>query len=141
VHHKRQFGHSKYGPGRLTRGAFDLLTVLFLNNYRYRPLHLFGTSGGLMLILGLLINVELTVEWLLGGTSLHQRPLLSLGVLLMLVGVQLLTIGLLAELIVSHIQRQEDPLRLSAHVLRPEFEPDPDATAGAAPGIREKDPV
>ncbi len=123
VHHKRQFGRSKYGPGRLLRGGFDLLTVLFLNNYRYRPLHLFGASGAGLLVLGLLINLELSIEWVVLGTSLHQRPLLTLGVLLMLVGVQLLTIGLLAELVVSHIQRQEDPLRITARVLRPTVEP------------------
>lgn len=123
VHHKRQFGRSKYGPGRILRGAFDLLTVLFLSNFRYRPLHLFGASGAVLLGTGLLINLVLTYEWLFTGTSLHQRPLLTLGVLLMLVGVQLLTIGLMAELVVSHIQRQEDPLRITARVLRASGDP------------------
>lgn len=118
AHHRRQYGRSKYGPGRLLRGGFDLLTVLFLNNFRYRPLHLFGLSGGLMALLGLVINLYLTIEWL-GPHSkpLSQRPLLTLGVLLMMMGVQLLTIGLLAELFVSHIQRQEDPLRITARVV------------------------
>lgn len=135
VHHKRRFGRSKYGPGRLLRGAFDLLTVLFLSNFRYRPLHLFGTSGAVLLLVGLVINLVLTYQWLFTGTSLHQRPLLTLGVLLMLVGVQLLTIGLMAELVVSHIQRQEDPLRITARVLRAGGDParEPAVSGSAEP--------
>jgi glycosyltransferase involved in cell wall biosynthesis len=109
VHHKRQFGHSKYGPGRLMSAGFDLITVVFLSRYRRRPLHLFGGAGALMLFVGLLINVWLTLQWF-QGAALSSRPLLILGVLLMLMGVQLLTIGLLAELLVSYIQRNENPL-------------------------------
>ena len=106
----------------MLRGGFDLITVLFLSNYRYRPLHLFGLSGAAMFALGFLINLELTFEWFNGARNLHQRPLLTLGVLLMMMGVQLLTIGLMAELFVSYIQRQEDPLRITASVHRPNRE-------------------
>jgi glycosyltransferase involved in cell wall biosynthesis len=118
VHHARRFGRSKYGPGRLLRGGFDLMTVLFLNNFRYRPLHLFGATGLLMLLAGFVINAYLSIEWFNGVRPLSQRPLLTLGVLLMMMGVQLLTMGLLAELLVSYIQRQEDPLRITARVVR-----------------------
>jgi glycosyltransferase involved in cell wall biosynthesis len=118
VHHKRQFGRSKYGPGRLVRGGFDLMTVLFLNNFRYRPLHLFGGTGFLLLLTGFVINAYLTLEWFSGVRGLSRRPLLTLGVLLMVMGVQLLTMGLLAELFVSHIQLSEDPLRITARVHR-----------------------
>jgi glycosyltransferase involved in cell wall biosynthesis len=124
VHHKRQFGHSKFGAGRLLRGGFDLMTVLFLNNYRYRPLHLFGTTGIIMLLAGFLINLYLSIEWFEGVRPLSQRPLLTLGVLLMVMGVQLLTMGLLAEMIVSFIRRSEDPLRIAARVYRPTDEED-----------------
>lgn len=117
-HHKRRFGRSKYGPGRLLRGGLDLLTVLFLNNFRYRPLHLFGGAGLILLLAGFFINAYLSVEWLQGMRPLSQRPLLTLGVLLMLMGVQLGTIGLLAELVVSVVQRQEDPLRITRTVRR-----------------------
>jgi glycosyltransferase involved in cell wall biosynthesis len=109
VHHERRFGRSKYGPGRLLSAGFDLITVVFLSRYRRRPLHLFGGAGALMLGIGLLINISLTIQWF-QGTELSSRPLLILGVLLMLMGVQLLTIGLLAELLVSYIQRNENPL-------------------------------
>lgn len=108
-HHQRKFGRSKYGPGRLVSSGFDLLTVVFLGQYRRRPLHLFGGAGALFLIAGLLINLYLTIAWF-GGEALSTRPALILGVLLMVMGVQLLTIGLLAELLVSHIQRNEEPL-------------------------------
>ena len=122
VHHKRRFGRSKYGPGRLLRGGLDLLTVLFLNNFRYRPLHLFGGAGLLLLLAGLLVNAYLSIEWFQGMRPLSQRPLLTLGVLLMVMGVQLGTIGLLAELVVSVVQRGEDPLRITRAVRRA---PDP----------------
>ena len=118
VHHKRRFGRSKYGPGRLLRGGLDLLTVLFLNNFRYRPLHLFGGTGLLLLLAGFFVNAYLSIEWFQGMRPLSQRPLLTLGVLLMLMGVQLGTIGLVAELLVSVVQRQEDPLRITRAVLR-----------------------
>ena len=120
VHHKRQFGKSKYGMGRLLRGGLDLMTVLFLNQYGRRPLHLFGTTGGLMLLAGFLINLWLTIEWIGGARNLSNRPLLILGVLLMLMGIQLLTMGLLAELLVSFIQRSEHPLNTVAHIYRAE---------------------
>lgn len=108
-HHKREYGKSKYGPGRLLSGGLDLLTVLFLTRYSRKPLHLFGGIGGILLIIGFIINVILTIQWL-QGFALSERPLLILGVLLMMVGVQLVTMGLLAELLVSYIQRNEDPL-------------------------------
>ncbi len=120
VHHKRQFGKSKYGMGRLLRGGLDLMTVLFLNQYGRRPLHLFGSTGGLMLLAGFVINLWLTMEWIGGARNLSNRPLLILGVLLMLMGIQLLTMGLLAELLVSFIQRSEHPLNTVAHIYRAE---------------------
>ena len=116
VHHERRFGRSKFGAGRLLRGGFDLMTVLFLNNYRYRPLHLFGTTGMVMLLAGFVINAYLSIEWFNGVRPLSQRPLLTLGVLLMVMGVQLLTMGLIAELLVSHIRRSEDPQRIVARI-------------------------
>jgi glycosyltransferase involved in cell wall biosynthesis len=110
THHKRQFGQSKYGPGRLLRGGLDLMTVLFLNQYGRRPLHLFGGAGGVMLLLGLFINGLLAIDWFRGVRPIGDRPALILGVLLMLMGVQLLTMGLIAELLVHFIQRNENPL-------------------------------
>ncbi|MCI0713214.1 MAG: glycosyltransferase family 2 protein [Chloroflexi bacterium] len=119
VHHPRQFGRSKFGTGRLLRGGLDLLTVVFLNNYRYRPSHLFGAVGGVLFSLGFFINLYLTVEWFRGVRPIGDRPLLTLGVLLMVIGVQLITTGLLAELLVSYIQTREDPLSPVRQIIRP----------------------
>lgn len=115
-HHKRKFGKSKYGPGRLLSGGLDLMTVLFLTRYSRKPLHFFGSIGMSMITLGFAINVVLTIQWFQGLGPLSERPLLLLGILLIVVGFQLLTLGLLAELLVSYIQRNEDPLRNVSHL-------------------------
>lgn len=128
VHHERQYGQSKYGPGRLLRGGFDLLTVIFVANYRYRPLHLFGGLGAGMTLMGLLINFYLSIEWLRGERPIGDRPLLTLGVLLMIMGVQFLTIGLLAELLVSSIQQRANPLDTVRHILTSEKNDKPEGT-------------
>jgi len=98
THRRRVFGRSKFGAGRFMRGALDLLTVLFLGEYRWRPLHMFGWLGMGCFVLGLLINFYLTILWFAGQGPIGDRPLLTLGVLLMLVGVQFFSIGLLAEM-------------------------------------------
>lgn len=108
-HRARRHGRSRYGLERYRRGAFDLLTVLFLGRYRYRPLHLFGGLGVGMIFLGLLTCLYLTVLWL-GGDAIGDRPLLILGVLLLVMGGQLFTFGLLAQMVVV-VGRQGDPSR------------------------------
>lgn len=125
VHHERKYGHSKYGAGRLIRGGFDLITVLFLSKFSTRPLHLFGLLGAIMLAIGMLINGVLGLEWLGGDRGLHERPILLLGVLLTLMGLQLLTMGLIAELVVSFMQRQDDPL----HTIRDVYQQSDDAAS------------
>lgn len=97
-HHARLHGQSKYGATRLIKGLFDLFTVLLNTRYRARPLHLFGAAGGLLTLLGLVLLVFLSTLWLM-GEPIGNRPLLFLGILLMLMGVQLGGIGLLGELI------------------------------------------
>jgi hypothetical protein len=105
-HRPRQYGKSKYGLARFTRGLLDLLTVLFITRYTKKPLHLFGSLGLILLALGLLINAYLAIIWLM-GEAISRRPLLSLGVLLMIVGIQFISTGLLGEMIV-HIQRKDE---------------------------------
>lgn len=101
VHHRpRPFGRSKYGPGRFLAGLLDLLTVLFLTRYERKPLHLFGLIGLLSFLAGVAINAYLTALWF-QGHSIGTRPLLQLGVLLMLMGVQFISLGLLGELMVQ----------------------------------------
>ncbi len=98
-HHARQHGRSKYGFGRLYKGPLDLITVLFITKYTRRPLHLFGMLGGLSFALGLAINAYLAALWLFLKEPLSYRPLLLLGVLLMLLGIQVLMTGLIGEMI------------------------------------------
>ncbi len=100
THHPRKWGRSKYGIERMAKGFFDLLTVILLTRYRRRPLHLFGWAGLVMFLLGFVCLAYLTVLWFL-GTGIGQRPLLFLGVLLVTVGVQLISTGLLGEMINS----------------------------------------
>lgn len=102
THHPRKFGKSKFGSSRFFKGFLDLLSIVFTNRYGKRPLHLFGTIGTLMAIAGFIIDIWLTVEWALGLTSLSNRPILLLGLLLILVGVQLISLGLLGEMIVKN---------------------------------------
>ena len=105
VHHRaRKHGRSKFGLERYARGPFDLLTVLFIGRYQYRPLHLFGGVGVALMIVGLAISAYLAVLRF-QGEAIGERPLLLLGVLLIVVGIQLLTFGLLGQMFV--VMRQE----------------------------------
>jgi glycosyltransferase involved in cell wall biosynthesis len=97
-HRPRKYGRSKYGIGRTTRVMLDLLTVKFLLSYSTRPLQFFGLIGGLVGLVGAAISGWLAYQRLIGAESLSNRPLLLLGILLIVTGVQLVTIGLVAEI-------------------------------------------
>jgi glycosyltransferase involved in cell wall biosynthesis len=120
-HRTRQHGRSRYGPERYLRGFFDLLSVTFMGRYRYRPLHLFGGIGLLMGSVGFIVLTYLSVMWF-WGQSIGARPLFTLGVLLMVVGIQFVSLGLLSELITSQheerISEQERTERMVEDVLR-----------------------
>ncbi|MGQ9730900.1 MAG: glycosyltransferase family 2 protein [Candidatus Zipacnadales bacterium] len=98
THHPRRFGKSKYGLGRIFRVLLDLITVKFLMSYSTKPIHVFGPWGLLAGFLGLGICLYLTVLKLAFGQNIGGRPLLWLGILLIFTGVQLITLGLVAEL-------------------------------------------
>lgn len=98
-HRPRLHGSSRFGLERYRRGALDLLTVAFLGRYQNRPLHLFGFLGMALGSLGFLICLYLSIIWI-GGESIGERPLLFLGVLLIVVGVQLFSLGLLGQMMV-----------------------------------------
>ncbi len=99
-HHARRFGTTKFGAERFVRGFFDLVTVLFLRRYVTRPLHLFGMVGGVLFAGGFGIGVYLTIIKIMGG-AIGRRPLLTLGILLMVVGVQFVSFGLLGEMVAN----------------------------------------
>ena len=100
-HRPREHGRSRYGMERYLRGFLDLLTVTFMGRYRHRPLHLFGGFGLVLGGAGSLVLLYLTAVKL-AGDAIGHRPLLTLGVLLVVVGIQFLSLGLLSELITSH---------------------------------------
>jgi glycosyltransferase involved in cell wall biosynthesis len=100
-HRPRGHGKSRYGVERSLRGFLDFLTVWFMGRYRHRPLHLFGGLGVAMGAIGTILLAYLTVLKL-SGEPIGHRPLLTLGVLLVVVGLQFFSLGLLSELITSH---------------------------------------
>jgi glycosyltransferase involved in cell wall biosynthesis len=115
-HRPRAHGRSRYGLERYLRGFLDLLTVSFMGRYRHRPLHLFGGLGLLLGALGVAVLAYLTVVKI-GGHAIGQRPLLTLGVLLVVVGLQFFSLGLISEMITSHHEeRSRDTVAEQLHV-------------------------
>jgi len=96
-HHPRKFGKSKYGIGRTFRVLSDLVLMLFFRRYIQKPMHLFGTIGFISLGIGILINLYLLVLKIM-GYDIWGKPLLILGLIFLLGGIQLITIGILAEI-------------------------------------------
>jgi len=116
-HRARVAGTSKYGLSRTIRVVLDLLTIKFLSGYSTRPIHVFGFFGMLATLAGLGITGMLAVEKLLFGMRLADRPLLLLGILLVLGGVQFVTLGLLGEMLArTYHESQAKPIYLLREV-------------------------
>lgn len=107
-HRPRVHGRTKFGLERYARGMLDLLAVIFMDRYGSRPLHLFGGLGFGCCLLGVAIGIYLTIERLTGN-AIGDRPLLLLAVLLVVVGIQFFTFGLLAQMVVA--MREENRQR------------------------------
>jgi len=105
-HYPRKFGKSKYGVTRFFKGFTDLITVLYISRFTTRPMHLFGLAGMFFFLIGFLINLFLTIYWFMGH-GIGNRPLFFLGILLMILGIQLLSIGLLGEMI-ANIRKNDE---------------------------------
>lgn len=129
-HRTRQHGKSKYGIERFIRGPLDLLTTLFLTTFRTRPLHLFGPIGGFLALAGFAMDLFLAVLWL-RGEFISNRPLLLLGTLMIIVGVQILIFGLLAEMITATAYRPNE----INHLIRRVSRNVPDLAASARKGL------
>jgi len=107
-HHARKYGTTKFGPERFIQGFLDLITVVFLTRYAVRPMHFFGSIGTVAFVLGFGINLWLSVDKIVFGDPIGgARPLLLLGLLLILFGSQMFTTGLLGEMVIQ--PRMEDP--------------------------------
>ncbi|MDZ7756704.1 glycosyltransferase family 2 protein [Rhodohalobacter sp.] len=108
-HHPRKYGNTKFGISRFLNGFLDLVTLLFINRYVNRPMHFFGLFGVLFLFVGIAINLYLAYIKIFLGEPLANRPLLFLGLLLVMVGVQFFSIGFLGELLNRGDERNQKP--------------------------------
>lgn len=106
-HEVRKFGKSKYGFSKLWKDLPDIFTMLFLNKYGQRPLHFFGPIGFVFLLIGFGILVYLTIGKVFYGLGIGNRPIIFLGMLLVLGGFQVLFTGFLADLIINNSQKTE----------------------------------
>lgn len=105
THHARKHGTSRYGLERILRGFFDLLSINFLTKYSRRPMHLFGLIGLVMSTVGFLIDAYLTVLWFLGH-KIGDRPLLLLGSILIVLGIQFFSMGFIVEFLTYLYQKR-----------------------------------
>jgi glycosyltransferase involved in cell wall biosynthesis len=120
VHYPRRRGTSKYGISRTMKVVLDLITVKFLQSFSTKPLQFFGPIGLLSGMLGFFISFYLSMEKLLFGTDIGGRPLLLLGVLLIIVGIQFIGMGLLGEMMVRvYHETQKKPIYVIKKVIGP----------------------
>lgn len=121
VHHRRIRGKSKYGISRTIKVVLDLITVKFLQSFSTKPIQFFGPLGVICGFLGFLISLYLTMDKLFFGRNIGGRPLLLLGVLMIIVGIQLIGMGLLGEMIVRvYHESQRKPIYVIKKILGPE---------------------
>lgn len=107
-HHAREFGQSKYGIMRMVKGFLDVSTVLLITRFRLRPLHFFAMIGLPLFIIGISFVSYLTVLWFLGMGPIGNRPLLLISILLIVTGVQIISVGLVSELFLSTKMQEKD---------------------------------
>ena len=107
MHHPRRYGKTKFGISRFFKGFIDLITVIFTTRYIKRPMHLFGFLGALSFLIGLVVSIYLTIDWI-NGHYLSNRPMLFLGMLLIIVGVQFFSVGLLGEMMVNNFMDEKE---------------------------------
>jgi len=109
-HHARKYGVTKFGASRFVNGFLDLLTVVFTTKYMKRPLHFFGSLGLLSTIFGLIVTLYLTILKFTEGKPVSDRPLFLVGIFFIIVGVQFLSLGLIAEMITKTNVKDDDIL-------------------------------
>jgi glycosyltransferase involved in cell wall biosynthesis len=112
-HRARQFGRTKFGLERFLRGFLDLISVAFLTRFAARPLHFFGMLGSLAFLGGFCISLWLSIDKIFFGQPLSDRPLLLLGALLILLGAQLFSTGLLADMLLRRRMEEAPSYQIS----------------------------
>ena len=137
-HRARQFGKSKYGISRTFRVILDLITVRFLQGYATRPVHIFGKWGLVVGGAGFLLGIWLTIQKLFLGESIGNRPALTLAVLLMVMGVQMISMGLLGEMMVrTYYEGQHKPV----YTVREVVDRQRDVASGSSSDPADADPA
>jgi glycosyltransferase involved in cell wall biosynthesis len=111
-HHPRKFGRTKFGIERFVRGFLDLISVVFLTRFAARPMHFFGSLGTLAFLGGFLISLYLTVDKVFYGHPIGDRPLLLFGVMLILLGAQMFSTGLLGEMLIRREMEERPTFRI-----------------------------
>jgi len=120
AHHQRLKGSSKYGISRTIKVVLDLITVKFLQSFSTKPIQFFGPIGILCGFLGFLISLYLSIDKIISGRNIGGRPLLLLGALLIIVGIQLIGMGLLGEMLVRvYHESQRKPIYVIKKILGP----------------------
>ncbi|MFZ1460136.1 MAG: glycosyltransferase family 2 protein [Ignavibacteria bacterium] len=109
-HHARKYGVTKFGASRFVNGFLDLLTVVFTNKYIKRPLHFFGSLGIITSLMGFVVTLYLALLKIIENKPLSDRPLFLVGIFLIIVGVQFLSLGLIAEMITKSNIKDDDIL-------------------------------
>lgn len=111
-HHARKYGNTKFGLSRFINGFLDLITILFVQKYLQKPMHFFGSIGVLLLLVGGAINIYMAFLRIVMNAGIGNRPLLFLGILLMVLGFQFFSTGLLGELInKNHVEQQKPAIK------------------------------
>lgn len=116
-HRPRRFGRTKFGFDRYIKGFLDLISVVFLTRFAARPMHFFGTFGTLAFFAGLLISLWISIDKIVFGNPIGDRPLLLLGALMIVVGVQMFTTGLLGEMIIKREMEQTSNYQVTRTLL------------------------
>lgn len=127
-HFKRKYGHSKYGGERFLNGFFDLITVMFITRRALKPLHFFGRISFVLLVIGIIPQIFFLIQWV-GGRGLHIRPIMLAGFVVIIVSLQIGSIGLLAELISARGGQQ--PSYALRERLSRDVEPNPGGRQGS----------
>jgi hypothetical protein len=109
-HQARKYGVTKFGASRFINGFLDLMTVVFTNKYMKRPLHFFGVIGILTSMAGFAVTIYLIILKYIEGKPLSDRPLFLVGIFLIIVGIQFLSLGLIAEMITKSNIKDDDVL-------------------------------
>lgn len=118
THHARKYGKSKYGISRFINGYLDLITVIFTTKYSKRPLHFFGLIGTIISMTGFIIDLVLFIQWCMKLTALSNRPIAYLGLGMIVIGIQFISMGLIGEWILkSNIKQYKNDLLIKEKLI------------------------